>query len=179
MYIQLLLSALLIGGTDPAALNQSAARHHWAGRWDWAAPLFRLAFREANRTGAPPEVRAVIASNVGAANKRLGRLEEAAQAYRKALELRVEAFGASHPETALPMNNLAEVHRLAGRERVAAALLSSALSILGSAPSYRAEYRIVRDNLNEVRRAATERGVSPGASISLVELYAMSVHPRR
>jgi tetratricopeptide (TPR) repeat protein len=69
-------------------------------------------------------------NNLGSVYKAQGRLEEAREAYERALEIDEGAFGPDHPRVAIRVNNLGSVYQDQGRLEEAREAFERALGIL-------------------------------------------------
>jgi tetratricopeptide (TPR) repeat protein/tRNA A-37 threonylcarbamoyl transferase component Bud32 len=129
-----------------AAVSGSADAERW-GRFAEAAVA---------RAGAPRELQASLANNLGVLAHLQGRFDDAVTAHRRALGLRQSLFGERHPTIARTHANLGAALRAAGRLDEAEAAYRRALALEEAVldPSHPA----VAETLNNLANLLQQRG---------------------
>lgn len=96
---------------------------------------------------APALDRAAVHNNLGVATKRLGRLDEAREHYRGALDLVAQAVGPHHPVYGSALYNLGRLELLRGDPRAALPRLEAALQVVEAAGMAGAEVAVFQVGL--------------------------------
>lgn len=153
-----LILCLLLG---PAVTNRLGADAFSRGEYAAAEHLFLLAWRQ------QPD--ANIASNLAATARRQQQWPQAERWFTHVIELRTQARGDAHADTAIAYNNRGETRLAAGRLAEARADLEHALA-LTHAPTDRA---VVLHNLGDLER---RQGRYTAARIALTESLKLRPH---
>lgn len=113
------------------------------------------------RGGAQDLGFAVTLYNLAILRRRQGRVDEAAQLYHRALEIREREEGPNHPEVATTLNNLAGLEAARGNYDAAQPLLERALAIRETALG--PEHPLTAQSLNNLALLYAARGNAAAA----------------
>jgi len=98
-------------------------------QWDLALKCLREAYALEEAHGGDPELRFLISNEIALVFQTLGQWDRALHYSKKALEVANTHFGASHPSTAVALNNLASLLQATNGLAEAEPLMRQALAI--------------------------------------------------
>ncbi len=145
----------LFGVQDAKTIADGAAFGsilHGLNKWDEAISYFKeaITFFE-DKFGSMHYDVALNLNNLAASEEAKGNLSAAEEAYRKALEIKIQILGESHSELAITLNNLASVLKQMGKKEEAKVFLERAKTIFETTlGKEHPNTQICRDNINSI-----------------------------
>jgi len=108
--------------------NNLATLYLQQGRYLESNKIFTKAIQLAEQSGKPDATTAILYSNNAGALKNLGKLDQALESFRAAVELQRETIGLAHPEAIITATSLGNAYQQNGELDKAEAILQKALA---------------------------------------------------